>query len=480
MSSTLAGNMGRSPRGGSGIRPLGQAVLRSKRPRALPVVLILIAVSTLIAALILIFRFSVEDATLGDTVETALVVSGLVSASFIWVRSKSTRRVADFLLLGAVLTLTLAQFAFFAAPALMREHSSAYEAPVPLFAHLEVAVMFAGAALTRRSLIATRHQAMLLLATPVAVIAAVAIGGLLLHGDSTWFGRAHDGSTPTAPAVALTVPGVVIVLVAAAGFVRSALGQRSRTMGLLGAAAILLAAAWSDGLLVPVLTPNSVPGRVCLGVGAFGLILLFVFKSHRHLQRAQAEEATAAERRRLVCDLHDGMAQDLAFIATYAERLVPDLGPENPLTVAARRALAASRGVIADLSASDAPNAAAALRAVAYELSIRHDVCVTVEADGDDLTARTREAVVRIAREAIVNAVRHGQAQHIAVTLETHGDEFTLRISDDGSGLGNGDSADAHRGFGLRAMRKRAEAIGADVVVAERSNGGTAVEAVVS
>ena len=115
-------------------------------------------------------------------------------------------------------------------------------------------------------------------------------------------------------------------------------------MGLLGAAAILLAAAWSDGLLVPVLTPNSVPGRVCLGVGAFGLILLFAFKSHRHLQRAQAEEATAAERRRLVCDLHDGMAQDLAFIATYAERLVPDLGPENPLTVAARRALAASRG----------------------------------------------------------------------------------------------------------------------------------------
>ena len=151
------------------MRPLGQAVLRSRRARVRPVVLMLIAVSTLMAALILIFRFSVEDATLGDTVESALVVSGLMSASFIWVRSKSTRQVADYLLLGAVLTLTLAQFAFFAAPALMHEHSSAHDAPVPLFAHLEVAVMFAGAALTRRSLIATRRQAMLLLATPVAV-----------------------------------------------------------------------------------------------------------------------------------------------------------------------------------------------------------------------------------------------------------------------------------------------------------------------
>jgi signal transduction histidine kinase len=215
-------------------------------------------------------------------------------------------------------------------------------------------------------------------------------------------------------------------------------------------------------------------------VGAFGLIALFALKSHQHLQRAQAEEATAVERRRLVCDLHDGMAQDLAFIAAYAERLAPDLGPENPLTVAARRALAASRGVIADLSASDAPTAAAALRSVADELSIRHDVCVTVEADGDDLTGRTREAIVRIAREAIVNAVQHGDAQHIAVTLETNGDEFTLRISDDGSGLEDGDSADTHRGFGLRAMRDRAEALGGDVVVAERCGGGTAVEAMVS
>jgi signal transduction histidine kinase len=174
------------------------------------------------------------------------------------------------------------------------------------------------------------------------------------------------------------------------------------------------------------------------------------------------------------------MAQDLAFIATYAERLVQDFGTEHPLTVAARHALAAARGFITDLSASDAPNTASALRAVADELSIRHDVCVTVEANGEDLTSRTREAVVRIAREAIVNAVKHGHAQHIAVTLETHGDEFTLRISDDGRGLEKEVSADPRPGYGLRAMRERAEAVGGDLVVRERSGGGAAVEALVS
>ena len=143
-------------------------------------------------------------------------------------------------------------------------------------------------------------------------------------------------------------------------------------------------------------------------------------------------------------------------------------------------ALAASRGVISDVSASYAPNAAAALRAVADELSARHGVSITVEADGEDLTAPKREAVVRIAREAIVNAVQHGQAQHIAVSLETRDNEIALRISDDGRGLRKGVSADPHRGFGLRAMRERAEAIGGELIVDERCDGGTSVQALVS
>jgi signal transduction histidine kinase len=251
-------------------------------------------------------------------------------------------------------------------------------------------------------------------------------------------------------------------------------------MALLGAAAVLLAGAWSQWLPVPGLTANSVSGRECLCAGAFGLILLFAFNSHRQLRRAQADELAAAERRRLVRDLHDGMAQDLAFIATYAERLAREFGPDHPLTVAARRALAASRGVIADISASDAPTAVAALRAAADELSIRHGVRVTVEADAEDVSASKREAVVRIAREAIVNAVQHGHARHIAVSLETRDDQLTLRIIDDGRGLRHGTSAHPLRGFGLRAMRDRAEAAGGHLIVGERSDGGTSVEAVVS
>jgi signal transduction histidine kinase len=117
---------------------------------------------------------------------------------------------------------------------------------------------------------------------------------------------------------------------------------------------------------------------------------------------------------------------------------------------------------------------------VADELSIRHGVRVTVDADGEDIAPGKREAVVRIAREAIVNAVQHGQARHIAVSLESDDEELMLRISDDGRGLRNGISTDPHRGLGLRAMRERAEAAGGHLIVDERSDGGTSVEAVVT
>src|ERR1700734_2359817 len=72
-------------------------------------------------------------------------------------------------------------------------------------------------------------------------------------------------------------------------------------------------------------------------------------------------EALSQERTRLARELHDGLAQDLAFIAVSAQGLEPELGPRHPLVIAARRALDASRGLMADLAARSAPTTAAGL-----------------------------------------------------------------------------------------------------------------------
>ena len=228
MSSTLAGDMGRSPNEANGIRRPGQTVAHTWSAGVRPAAFALICSSVLLGVLIPIFHFSVVNGTLRATIETVFVLSGLVSGWFIWVRCSATRQLSDFLLLGAVLTLTLAQCIFFALPAVGNSHSPDWKAAAPLIVHLEVAVLFAAAALVRRGVVVTRRQATLLLATPLVVVAAVAVGALLVSGDAAWFGAdAHPDSTTTALAIALTVPAIVLMLVAAVGFGRSVLRQRN-------------------------------------------------------------------------------------------------------------------------------------------------------------------------------------------------------------------------------------------------------------
>ena len=67
--------------------------------------------------------------------------------------------------------------------------------------------------------------------------------------------------------------------------------------------------------------------------------------------RTRRAQAVTAERQRIARDLHDGLAQDLALISLHAQYLQSEAGTEHPLAIAARHALAVSRGAIGDLSA---------------------------------------------------------------------------------------------------------------------------------
>ncbi len=180
------------------------------------------------------------------------------------------------------------------------------------------------------------------------------------------------------------------------------------------------------------------------------------------------------ERERLARDLHDGLAQDLAFIAISAQGLEPDLGPQHPLVIAARRALDASRGLIADLTARSAPTTAAALSVVADELAGRFGVQVEVSATAlagrADLDPCDREEIVRIAREAIVNAITHGHAHRIDVTLDLEGKRPLLLVTDDGAGVSSGTP---RGGSGLPTMHARAESLGGRLIMRRGAGGGT-------
>jgi signal transduction histidine kinase len=259
-------------------------------------------------------------------------------------------------------------------------------------------------------------------------------------------------------------------------------GRPERDARPLGCASFLLAAARLQYLALPAIAPDWVTARDGLRLAACGLLLATAVGRYAQTRRAIAVASLAVERERIARDLHDGLAQDLAYIALQGQRLSSELGTDHPLTVAAQRAVAASRGVIVDLSASDADSTAGALRQVADELTARFgievELSVATGGDGtanDELDPARREDVVRLAREAIVNAARHGEAHRVDLVLERTGGRFGLRVSDDGVGMTN-DTLRRRGGYGLQIMRARAASLGGRLVTRSSEQGGVEIE----
>jgi signal transduction histidine kinase len=150
------------------------------------------------------------------------------------------------------------------------------------------------------------------------------------------------------------------------------------------------------------------------------------------------------------------------------------------VAAAAKRALALSRGAIRDLSNTRTDSTVETLQSIGHELHERFglEVAVDVRLD-DELGSDTREQVARIAREAIVNAARHGEPDHVIVSLTRTQAGLTLRVADDGRGLpGEDDRQRRQEGFGLGSMRERAAVLGGRLTVRDRRDGGAELELV--
>jgi signal transduction histidine kinase len=94
------------------------------------------------------------------------------------------------------------------------------------------------------------------------------------------------------------------------------------------------------------------------------------------------------------------------------------------------------------------------------------------------MPAARREALIRIVREAVSNAGRHGRAGRVDVELGANGGTACrLRIVDDGTGFDPG-LVEPGRGFGLVSMRERAEALGGRFRLVSSPGAGTEIEVV--
>jgi signal transduction histidine kinase len=79
----------------------------------------------------------------------------------------------------------------------------------------------------------------------------------------------------------------------------------------------------------------------------------------------------------------------------------------------------------------------------------------------------------RIAQEAVSNAIKHGKAKKICISLRSAGDRISLAVRDDGAGIPK--QLPKTTGMGLRIMQYRAGTMGATLTVEREPGGGTAV-----
>jgi signal transduction histidine kinase len=180
--------------------------------------------------------------------------------------------------------------------------------------------------------------------------------------------------------------------------------------------------------------------------------------------RAAREAAVGGERRRIAHGLHDGVAQELAFIRRHAQ---------GPVLEAARRADEHTRRAI-DVLSAPAGGLARGVERDASRAAEREGISLELVVEPGAYAPReVCEALASIAGEAVANAARHGRAETVRVELSAR-DRLRLRIADDGVGFDPG-AASAQSGYGMVSMRERAEEIGARLAVASRPGEGTEV-----
>jgi signal transduction histidine kinase len=192
------------------------------------------------------------------------------------------------------------------------------------------------------------------------------------------------------------------------------------------------------------------------------------------------------EQQRIGQDLHDGLCQQLAAIGCAARALADDLSArslveardaenielELQATVVEARSLA--RGIYP--IHVDRTGLSTALNELAETTSrmtgVPIDVSEWSEVHVED--ADVAMHLYRIAQEAVSNALKHSGADEVAIGLRAMGDMLELRIEDNGKGLAWPPARGAS-GMGLRTMRYRARALGAELEFEPRPGGGTAV-----
>ncbi|MFE9257341.1 sensor histidine kinase [Streptomyces sp. NPDC006879] len=206
-----------------------------------------------------------------------------------------------------------------------------------------------------------------------------------------------------------------------------------------------------------------------------------LMSTRAELAAAEREAGILTERERLAREIHDTLAQGLSSIQLLlraAERTLPQdaaaLGHIRRAREAAQDNLVEARQFVRALTPPDLVTGS--LPAALERLCEAHPGArFSVAGSATELPTPYEVALLRIAQSALSNVTRHARADRAEITLTFMDGSVTLDIVDDGRGFDPTRTPSGDGGFGLPAMRARAQSLGGTFTVETAPGQGTAV-----
>jgi signal transduction histidine kinase len=209
----------------------------------------------------------------------------------------------------------------------------------------------------------------------------------------------------------------------------------------------------------------------------------------KKLGMAAKDAAVLAERNRIGQEIHDGLAQGFTGILMQlgaAEEAMHECARNSPLPAIltrihdlARQGLADARRSVMALRPDQTKRVGLelALRQLAERATVEGRATCSFEGAviGDGLVPERQHELLRIATEAVSNALRHAHPSNVRIVLLEETARWTMSVIDDGRGMTLSPELYAQQGYGLNNMRERASAIGGAFQIESKPGEGTRV-----
>lgn len=206
----------------------------------------------------------------------------------------------------------------------------------------------------------------------------------------------------------------------------------------------------------------------------------------RLLYEKAQELAALQERQRLARELHDSVSQALYGISLGAQTARESLENDPEQAAASidyvlsltHAGLAEMRALLFELrpESMEMEGLVVALNKQVAALRARHHLTVDAQLGPEpDIPLEQKQALYRIAQEALHNIIKHARATTVFLQLARQADTLLLTVRDDGRGFDPTTSFPGH--LGLHSMRERAEKIDASFTIESVSGHGTCIEA---